>query len=114
MPTAKISLNELKKLVRVVIKEESEEPKQKIKIGGEILSVYLINNPFDSYVYILDSEGELYIDISTNLPDNQLDRAIWVEVGGKEEKIADNLKFLQKTSATSKSGYNTYVKYDIV
>jgi hypothetical protein len=114
MATKKITLNELRSIVKQIIKEEAEKPIQKIKIDGEVLSVYLINKPFDSFLYVLDSDGENYIDISTKLVDNPLDNAVWVEIGGQEEKIANILKKLKITNATTKSGYNKYRKYDII
>jgi hypothetical protein len=45
---------------------------------------------------------------------NALVDAIWVEKGGEEEEIADMLSFLKKTNLTTTSGFNTYIKYDIV
>lgn len=113
MATKKITLNEFRDIIKQIVKEETEKPVQKIKVNGKSLSVYLINEPFNTYLYLLDSNGEPYMDISTKIEDNPLDDAIWVKVGGKEEKIADNLKFLSKTNATTTSGFNSYRKYDI-
>ena len=120
----KIKLNELKDLIkgilregyeRGVINEEDEDlaPKQKIKYNGKALYVYHIDKPFKDYIYVLDKNGEQYYDVNTTLRENPLLGAVWVQVGGDEEKIANMLTFLERDERTTKSGYNTYNMYNI-
>ncbi len=108
----KITLNELRSLVKQMIKEETKKL-TKLKIDGEYITFIKQNDKGIIYVYGEDQNGEPYIDISTNLPDNPLVDAIWVEVGGDEEKIANKLNFLTKTNRTAKSGYNKYIMYNV-
>ena len=110
----KTTIKEIKTLVEEVIKEQAEQFIQKMKINGKLFGVFLIDEPFNPYLYVLDSEGDYYCDISTQIPDNPLLDAIWVKVGGIEEIFANKLKILQMTDAITKSGYNTYKKYNII
>lgn len=71
------------------------------------------NNPMKVLYWLETMQGESYIDINTILETNLLVDAIWVKIGGDEEKIADSLDFLEKTNKTTKSGYNSYVMYNI-
>jgi hypothetical protein len=112
MATKKITLNELRTLVKQIIKEESHRT-IKLKIDGESITFFKQNDNGVIYVYGEDENGETYIDISTNIPSNPLIDAIWVEVGGLEEKIANKLPFLSKTNRNTKSGYNNYIMYEV-
>jgi len=68
----------------------------------------------NTVLYLDTLRGEPYIDINKILPENYLLDAIWVQAGGKEEKIADTLDILKKTKIKTESGYNKYVMYDIL
>jgi len=68
----------------------------------------------DTVLYLDTMRGEPYIDINKVLEDNTLTDAIWVNVGGKEERIADTLDILKKTNIKTRSGFNQYVMYEIV
>jgi hypothetical protein len=86
-----------------------------IVFEGKKLKLSKVSDAGMNTVLYLDTmRGEPYIDINKILPDNYLLDAIWVQVGGKEEKIADTLDILKKTNAKTKSGFNQYVMYDIL
>ena len=85
-----------------------------IKYNGKKLTLHKVaDTPLKTQFYLDTMSGETYIDINKILPDNLLMDAIWVEKGGTEEKIADTLDILSKTDRTTKSGYNTYILYNI-
>lgn len=120
----KITINEIRSLVKQIVKEEygnstikedggSIKPIQQLSIGAKSFNVFHISEPFKDYIYLEDENNNPYIDVNTILSDNGLLGAVWVKVGGKEEKIANNLDFLVRTDRTTKSGYNTYVMYNI-
>jgi hypothetical protein len=130
MKTQRIKLSELRQIVKQVIREESnvdryskynksqikeneDKPVEKIKFNSNILYIFHIEEPFKDYIYAADKYGDPYIDVSTILPDNKLVNAVWVKMGGKEEKIADKLSFLEKTKAQTQSGYDNFIMYNI-
>ena len=87
-----------------------------IEFNGENFTLHKISNdPFKTLFYLNTIKGEPYIDINKIIPTSLLLFAIWVEVGSKEEKIADILQdILQKTDRTTESGFNQYVMYNII
>lgn len=119
MKTQRIKLSELRQIVKQVIKEEKklkeneDKPIEKIKLNSNTLYIFHIEEPFKDYIYAVDQYGDPYIDVSTILPDNKLLNAVWVKMGGEEEKIADKLSFLEKTKAQTKSGYDSFIMYNI-
>lgn len=116
MKTRKVDLNELKQIIKQIIKEEESNlrPIEKIKINGEPFDVFHIhNNGFENHIYLVDEFGDLYIDVNKEFSDNPLLNAVWVEQGGEEERIADRLNILNKTGNTTKSGFNTYIMYKV-
>lgn len=91
----------------------------RINVDGEDLMIMLHHSPKDLFYNMMEAidmeDGEVYTDISTTLPNNDLTSAIWVKQGGVEERIADALvdvDKLVKTSAITESGFNKYIKYD--
>jgi len=114
MKTRKLTVTELREMVRSIIKEQMERPKQTLKYDGDDIEIYYDDTPGKSYIYAMDAEGEPYIDVSTVLRDNPLVDAVWVKKGGEEEKIADKLKFIKKSKVMTKSGFATFIKYDVV
>ena len=113
-----MKLNELKNLIKQVIKEEAENDNifTTIKINGKQYNVLFDSkDQFKPFIYIESLDGEPYIDINTILADNLLLGAVWVKQGGKEEKLADTLtKLLKKSNRSTKNGFNTYILYDII
>lgn len=94
---------------------EDETYIKTIKFDGEELTLHKVSDTPMKTLYYLDTlDGESYIDINTILPDNLLIDAVWVKVGGDEEKIADSLDIFKKTEKKTSSGYNKYVMYDII
>lgn len=94
---------------------EDETYVKTMKFNGEKLTLHKFSESPMKTLYYLDTlDGESYIDINTILPDNLLIDAIWVKVGGDEEKIADSLDIFKKTEKKTSSGYNKYVMYDII
>lgn len=86
-----------------------------IKFNGKRLTLHKVaDNPMKIQFYLDNINGEPYIDINKIIPTNMLIDAIWVKIGGEEEKIADMLNdILQKTKKTTNNGYNNYVMYKI-
>lgn len=86
-----------------------------IDLEDEKLNLHKVaKNPMKVQFYLETIDGELYIDLNKILPDNMLIDAVWVKVGGEEERIADMLNdILSKTDKKTKSGFNTYVMYEI-
>ena len=86
-----------------------------IKFNGRKLTLHRVaDNPMKVQFYLDTVKGEPYIDINKIIPTNMLIDAVWVKVGGTEEKIADMLgDILQKTNKTTNSGYDNYVMYNI-
>ena len=86
-----------------------------IEFEGEKLTLHKVaDNPMKTQLYLDTLDGESYIDINKILPTNMLVDAVWVEVGGTEEKVADTLDILKKTSKTTSNGHSKYVMYNIV
>ena len=113
MARKKITLTELRNMIKKVIIEESTRKPVKLKIDGDTVSFFKQDERGTIYVYGVDEYGDTYIDISTDLPGNPLIDAIWVEVGGEAQKIANKLPFLSKTNRNTKSGYNKYLMYKV-
>lgn len=105
-------LKEFKNIVENFLKENTEGTP--IKINNKVLYLFHIKQPFKDYIYIEDKNGELYYDITTILPENQLLDAVWVKMNDDVEKIANKINFLKATDVITKSGYNQYRKFDIV
>jgi fructose-1,6-bisphosphatase len=86
-----------------------------LNFNGEKLTLHkYAENPMKVIFYLDTMDGESYMDINTIIDTNLLVDAIWVKVGGDEEKIADSLDFLSKSKNTTASGYNKYVMYNII
>ena len=85
-----------------------------IKFNGKKLTLHKFSdNPMKVLFYLNTMKGESYIDINTIISDNMLIGAIWVKIGGEEEKIANEIDILQKTNRTTVCGYNNYAMYSI-
>lgn len=88
-----------------------------VEIDDETLSIiYHEVSPFEISLYAETLDGEPYVDITTIIPTNSLLDAVWVKIDSLEEGIANELiskGILVSTSATTRSGFNTYRKYDL-
>jgi hypothetical protein len=96
--------------------ESREKPVTTLNYDGEKLNVFYHVDPKNSKrsaIELTDEDGMPYTRISTILVDDLIENAIWVKVGKHEEEIADMLDFLTKTKEKAKSGFNTYIKYEI-
>lgn len=103
------------KNVRSYLSENSNTAIDTINHNGQNLTLHKIgDNPMKIQFHLEDENGEPYLDLSTILPDNLLDGAVWVKSGDIEEEIADTLDILSKTDRTTKGGYNTYIMYNII
>lgn len=72
------------------------------------------SSPFDVLFYLVDENGETYVDLNTTLETNKLLDAIWVKKGDIEEQIADLLPNLfKKTDREVEYNYNTYILYNL-
>lgn len=107
------------KTTREFLTEQKEEVDntyvKTISFNGKKLTLHKIaDDQLKTQFYLNTMNGESYLDINKILPNNMLIDAIWVEIGGKEEKIADMLEFLEKTTKTTNSGFNKYIMYNII
>ena len=95
-----------------------EEGELNIKYDNENLIIkYIKNSPSDIIIYVDTTDGESYIDISTNLRENPLIDAVWVEYSSTNLEIAkimvDN-NLIEETDRKTNSGYNNYLMFNVL
>lgn len=104
----------MKTLVQLYTESASETQEVKFKNKKLIITIDK-SNRFKIGILAEDQRGNPYYDVSTVLPENPLMDAVWVELGGDEEKLANMLtNSIKRTNAVTTSGYNKYVKYDVI
>jgi hypothetical protein len=108
------NLKTLQEFIKENTQEEVETFIMDLEYDGEKLELHKYEqSPFKVLYYLVNEDGEDYIDLNTTLEDNLLLDAIWVKVGGQEEEISDMIDMLEKTDKVTSNGFNKYVMYDI-
>lgn len=108
------NLKTLQEFIKENTQEEVETFIMDIEYDDEKLELHKYEqSPFKVLYYLVNEDGENYIDLNTTLEDNLLLDAIWVKVGGQEEEISDMVDMFEKTDKVTSNGFNKYVMYDI-